>query len=52
MTAEQAIAAYEERFGGWPLFIMMSATDEYIIERVAEALRTGNEIEADPDNIY
>lgn len=52
MTAEQAIAAYTEKFGGWPYFLMMGADDDYIVECVEEALRTGEEIEAEEGKIY
>ena len=52
-TAEQAVAAYEERFGGWPHYLMMDASDEVIVFEVRHALRTGREIEADnPRVVY
>lgn len=46
-TAEQAQEAYEERFGGWPYFLLMGADEEEIVWLVKRALRTGREIEAD-----
>ena len=49
-TAEQAIAAYTERFGGWPYFIMMYASEHDVIFEVRKALRTGKEIEAEYDD--
>lgn len=52
MTADEAIRAYTEKFGGFPVFLFMGAADEIIIERVEEALRTGLEIEAPDDGIY
>lgn len=51
-TKEQAINAYEKRFGGWPSFLMMGATDRRIIFEVRRALRTGKEIEATADIVY
>lgn len=46
-TAEQAVAAYIERFGGWPSFLMAGASDDAVVFEVRHALRTGREIEAD-----
>ena len=46
-TAEQAIEAYVEKFGGWPSFLMAGAADDEIIFEVRHSLRTGREIEAD-----
>ena len=44
MTSDEAIEAVEKRFGGWPHFLMMGVSDEGVVERVKEALRTGEEI--------
>lgn len=52
-TAEQAIDAYVEKFGGWPSFLMVGAADDEIIFEVRHSLRTGREIEArDPGADY
>lgn len=53
MTAEKAIEAYSARFGGWPDFLFMGADDDYIVEKLTEALRMDKEYEApDPDADY
>ena len=53
MTKDEAIKAYEEKFGGWPAFLLMGASDEYIIEALTKCLETGKELEAeDPDADY
>lgn len=52
VTADEAIKAYTERFGGWPAFLMMGASDEYIIEAVEKALKTGREIEPEDGRVY
>lgn len=53
MTADEAIEAYTERFGGFPYFLMMGATDEYLVRKVEEALATGQEISPEvPDAVY
>ena len=45
---ERVIAEYEARFGGFPSFLLMGATDEEIVEALSECLRTGKEMTA-PD---
>lgn len=50
VTAEQAIEAYVERFGGWPKFLMAGASEKKVIFEVRKSLRTGVEIEADYDD--
>lgn len=50
MTEEQAINAYKERFGGFPYFLMMGASEEKIVEKVMKALESGEEIEAENDD--
>lgn len=44
MTAEEAIEAYMERFGRFP-WGLDTIGDEYVVEVVEEALRTGKEWE-------
>lgn len=50
MTANEAIEAYTERFGGFPYFLFMGATDEKIVKAVELALKTGKEIVAEGTN--
>ena len=52
MTREEAIKAYEDKFGGFPYFLMMGTPDEVIIAAVEKSLRTGEEIEPEEDVIY
>ena len=52
MTRDEAIEKYTEKFGGYPQFLMMGASDEYVVKRVEEAIRTGTEIEPEPGMIY
>jgi hypothetical protein len=52
MTADEAIRLYMEKFGGFPAFLFMGASDEVIISKVQEAIKTGQEIEASDDNVY
>ena len=49
MTREQAIREYTERFGWFPNFLFMGASDEYVVWQVQRALRTGEEIESESD---
>lgn len=51
MTRDEAIKAYSDKFGGFPYFLMMGADDDYVVERVEEALRTGKEIEPEVDGV-
>lgn len=53
MTKEEAIAAYEKKFGGYPAFLLMGAEDDEIVAALSECLRTGKELTApDPDADY
>lgn len=53
MTKDEAIKAYVERFGGYPAFLLMGATDDEIVSELTECLKTGKELEApDPDADY
>lgn len=47
MTREEAIQAYEEMFGGFPYFLLMTASDDEVVYRVRRALVRKKEIEAD-----
>lgn len=46
MTAEEAIQAYSEKFGGFPYFLFLAAPDETVVKAVESALQTGEEIKA------
>lgn len=50
MTAEEAVKAYTERFGGFPYFLFMDAPEECIVEAVRTALETGEEIEPEEED--
>lgn len=52
MTRQEAIEAYTERFGGFPYYLFMGASDEYLIWEVRRALRRGKEIEPKNDGMY
>ena len=52
MTREEAINKYVDKFGGWPHFLMMGASDEYVVQQVREALKTGEEIKPVEGRVY
>lgn len=52
MTREEAIAAYTKKFGGFPYFLMMGASDEAVIKAVKKALKSGKEIEPEKGMVY
>ena len=52
MTREEAIEAYEDKFGGFPYFLMMGVSDEVVVAAVEKSLRTGEEIEPEEDVVY
>ena len=52
MTREEAIEAYAKKFGGFPYFLMMGASDEAVIEAVKKALKSGKEIKPEEGMIY
>lgn len=53
MTLEEVKAAYIERFGGYPSFLLMGADDDEIIEALTKCLETGQELEApEEDALY
>ena len=47
MTKDEVMKAYEKKFGGVPYFLIMGASDEYIIEALIKCLETGKELEAE-----
>ena len=53
MTVEEVKAAYIEKFGGYPSFLLMGADDDEIISALTKCLETGKELEPDDtDDIY
>lgn len=52
MTVEEVKKAYEEKFGGLPMFLLMGADDDYIVEALGKCLETGQEYQADEDEVY
>lgn len=45
MNVEEAINEYKKKFGGFPYFLFMSASEETIIAVIEEALDSGVEID-------
>lgn len=45
MTVEEAINEYIKKFGGFPYFLFMGASEETIIAVIEEALNSGVEID-------
>ena len=52
MTAEEAVGAYTKIFGGFPYFLFMGESEGEIVAAVEEALRTGEEIQAEEEADY
>ena len=53
MTVEEVIAAYTEKFGGYPAFLLMGADDKEIIRLLSECIQNGHELEPpEEDAIY
>lgn len=52
MTREEAIKAYEDKFGGFPYFLMMGVLDEILVREVEKALESGEEIEPEEGAVY
>lgn len=52
MTREEAVEVYSDRFGGFPYFLFMGASDEHVVERVEEALRTGRPVRPEEGRVY
>ena len=51
-TEEDAINAYDERFGGFPYYLFMGTEEDVIIDAVVKALETDREIEAEDGVVY
>ena len=51
ITKEDAIKEYEKKFGGFPYFLYLSASDEVIIDAIKKALNEGKEISPKNKNI-
>lgn len=53
MDVEKVMDEYEEMFGGIPYFLLMGASDEYIIEKLSECIKTGKKLTAPvEDGVY
>ena len=52
MTKQEAIKAYTEKFGSYPSFLFMGATDNYIIKTIEAALKSGEAIKSKSGRIY
>ena len=52
MTRDEAVAAYTDRFGGFPWFLFMGAGDEELVRRVEEALRDGEPVRPEEGRVY
>lgn len=52
MTRDEAVEAYADEFGGFPYFLFMGASDEYVVERVEEALRDGEPVRPEEGRVY
>ena len=50
-TKDEAIGAYIERFGGFPNFLFMGASEDYIINEVVKALELDRKIEVEDDEV-
>ena len=46
-TKQEAIDKYTERFGGFPYFLFLGASDEQIILAIKKSLEEGKEIEVE-----
>ncbi len=44
---EDLIDLYTKKFGGYPTFLLMGASDEQIIEKLLKSLKTGKELIAE-----
>ena len=52
-TVEEVEEEYIEMFGGYPYFLLMGASDDYIIEKLSECIKTGKKLEPpDPKAVY
>lgn len=52
MTRDEAIAAYADRFGGFPYFLFMGAGDEAVVEAVEKALSDGEPVRPEEGRVY
>lgn len=52
IKVEEAIEAYTKKFGGYPAFLLMGADDDYIVETLMKCVETGEELEAEPEDVY
>lgn len=53
MTLEEVKAAYIDKFGGYPAFLLMGADDNEVIAALSKCLETGEEYAPDdPDAVY
>ena len=50
MTVEEVKAAYIEKFGGYPAFLLMDADDDEIINALLPCLESGKEYEPPEEN--
>lgn len=49
---DEVIRAYEEKFGGYPEFLLAGASDEVIVEKLTVCLESGEELEPEEDQFY
>lgn len=52
MNRSEAIKQYVEKFGGFPYFLVMGASDKALIELVKKSLESGEEIKPVEGRIY
>ena len=52
MTVEEVKAAYIDKFGGYPAFLLMGADDEEIISALSKCIETGEELQPEDDEVY
>lgn len=52
MTVDEVIAKYEEKFGGYPAFLLMGADDDEIIKELTECIENNHELEVPEDGDY
>ena len=48
---EEAIKAYEDKFGGFPYFLMMGVPDEVVVAAVEKSLKTGEKIKPEEEDV-
>ena len=49
---EDVIKEYEKKFGGYPVYLLMGATDEEIIAKLKKCIDSGKELEPDEQDAY